>query len=545
MTLCMAMCCLCFEVIAQNLPNYVSSDGLMGWYAMDGNALDFSSNQSNGSLDGAVAGGNRLGQTDAALMFGMGASESISRMILPGLVTDVSNSFSVSFWGKPAESVIFPIQGQTGNEIPPNGQVAIHAIHGTHFGPDSAHAGFGLALATNGLSLIEHSDNWHTAPIVLQEDLSDWHHYVVVYADGVSSVYIDGTWAATGGESDRSIHISFGTDPWYPSGGIGHGYENRRYFGQLDDMGFWSRSLSEMEINSLFLEQLLIPGCTDESACNHTSDASFQDDSCIYPPEGIADCETGGVFCGDGTIWDANIQACVVSEFCQEDLDGDGVIGINDLMQLLSSFGTMCPIWMCGNPVNYHGYDYATVQIGEQCWFAENLGTASYRNGDSIQGGFDNEQWAALTDPGQSVLDNLEANALIYGRFYNWFAANDERQLCPSDWHIPTHTEWNVLTDNLGGVEVTGGLLKSSPNDELQWNGTNAVGFSALPNGYRNNDDGEFLDFGVTTIFWASTEAGASSWYRMLQSYTDWILSYSNGYFSNGYSIRCLKDTEE
>ncbi|MBV42114.1 MAG: hypothetical protein CL834_03690 [Crocinitomicaceae bacterium] len=545
MTLCMAMCCLCFEVIAQNLPNYVSSDGLMGWYAMDGNALDFSSNQSNGSLDGAVAGGNRLGQTDAALMFGMGASESISRMILPGLVTDVSNSFSVSFWGKPAESVIFPIQGQTGNEIPPNGQVAIHAIHGTHFGPDSAHAGFGLALATNGLSLIEHSDNWHTAPIVLQEDLSDWHHYVVVYADGVSSVYIDGTWAATGGESDRSIHISFGTDPWYPSGGIGHGYENRRYFGQLDDMGFWSRSLSEMEINSLFLEQLLIPGCTDESACNHTSDASFQDDSCIYPPEGIADCETGGVFCGDGTIWDANIQACVVSEFCQEDLDGDGVIGINDLMQLLSSFGTMCPIWMCGNPVNYHGYDYATVQIGEQCWFAENLGTASYRNGDSIQGGFDNEQWAALTDPGQSVLDNLEANALIYGRFYNWFAANDERQLCPSDWHIPTHTEWNVLTDNLGGVEVTGGLLKSSTNDELQWNGTNAVGFSALPNGYRNNDDGEFLDFGVTTIFWASTEAGASSWYRMLQSYTDWILSYSNGYFSNGYSIRCLKDTEE
>ncbi len=266
--------------------------------------------------------------------------------------------------------------------------------------------------------------------------------------------------------------------------------------------------------------------------------------SCIYPPEGIADCETGGVFCGDGTIWDANIQACVVSEFCQEDLDGDGVIGINDLMQLLSSFGTMCPVWMCGDPVNYHGYDYATVQIGEQCWFAENLGTASYRNGDGIQGGFDNEQWAALTEPGQSVLDNLEANALIYGRFYNWFAANDERQLCPSDWHIPTHTEWNELTDNLGGVEVAGGLLKSSPSDELQWNGTNEVGFSALPNGYRNNDDGEFLDFGVTTIFWASTEAGASSWYRMLQSYTDGILSYSNGYFSNGYSIRCIKGTE-
>ena len=26
-------------------------------------------------------------------------------------------------------------------------------------------------------------------------------------------------------------------------------------------------------------------------------------------------------------------------EICEDDLDGDGVIGVNDLMQLLSSFG--------------------------------------------------------------------------------------------------------------------------------------------------------------------------------------------------------------
>ena len=46
-------------------------------------------------------------------------------------------------------------------------------------------------------------------------------------------------------------------------------------------------------------------------------------------------------------------------------------------MELLSSFGTMCEEpetveFTCGDPMNYHGYDYATVQIGEQCWFAEN-----------------------------------------------------------------------------------------------------------------------------------------------------------------------------
>ena len=28
---------------------------------------------------------------------------------------------------------------------------------------------------------------------------------------------------------------------------------------------------------------------------------------------------------------------------------------------------------LCGEPVSYQGYDYATVLIGDQCWFAENL----------------------------------------------------------------------------------------------------------------------------------------------------------------------------
>ena len=35
----------------------------------------------------------------------------------------------------------------------------------------------------------------------------------------------------------------------------------------------------------------------------------------------------------------------------------------------------------------YQGYDYETVQIGEQCWFAENLRALNYRNGDEIPSG--------------------------------------------------------------------------------------------------------------------------------------------------------------
>ncbi len=93
------------------------------------------------------------------------------------------------------------------------------------------------------------------------------------------------------------------------------------------------------------------------------------------------DLSANGTSCGPGTYWDELESLCLPIENCQDDLDGDGVIGVNDLMQLLSSFGTDCAPteepetaeFTCGDPVSYHGYDYATVQIGEQCWFAENL----------------------------------------------------------------------------------------------------------------------------------------------------------------------------
>ncbi len=88
-------------------------------------------------------------------------------------------------------------------------------------------------------------------------------------------------------------------------------------------------------------------------------------------------------------------------ESCQEDLDYDGVIGVNDLMSLLASFGTDCSTYEeeigCGTPIEYHGYEYQTVLIGDQCWFAENLRTELYLNGEEIPSGLDRETWCNAT----------------------------------------------------------------------------------------------------------------------------------------------------
>ena len=75
--------------------------------------------------------------------------------------------------------------------------------------------------------------------------------------------------------------------------------------------------------------------------------------------------------CGQGTVWDEETETCIVAN--PSDTDFDGCVSMVDLLDLLTVFGTCNETsWECGDPLEYQGYDYETVQIGEQCWFAEN-----------------------------------------------------------------------------------------------------------------------------------------------------------------------------
>ena len=116
----------------------------------------------------------------------------------------------------------------------------------------------------------------------------------------------------------------------------------------------------------LYLASVPEEGCTDHEACNYDADAIFDDGTCY-------DCDIPASHCGVGTMWDAETQTCIVAN--PADINFDGCVQLNDLLDLLSAYGD-CGAgespWQCGDPLEYQGYDYETVQIGEQCWFAEN-----------------------------------------------------------------------------------------------------------------------------------------------------------------------------
>lgn len=186
---------------------------------------------------------------------------------------------------------------------------------------------------------------------------------------------------------------------------------------------------------------------------------------------------------------------------------------------------------------------YHTVIIGTQSWMVENLKTTKYCDGTAIPNVTDSTAWSALTTGAWCYYNNDIINNTVYGKLYNWYAVTTAL-LCPTGWHIPTDTEWILLSDYLGGVDVAGGKLKETgithwktPNTSA----TNSTGFTALPGGYRNGNGSFDLNGEAGYWYTATEDITYGAWYIYMG-----FEFASMGKFSwtkrEGYSVRCLKD---
>ena len=191
------------------------------------------------------------------------------------------------------------------------------------------------------------------------------------------------------------------------------------------------------------------------------------------------------------------------------------------------------------------GNVYNTVIIGTQTWMIENLKTTKYRNGDPI--GTSSPSSLNLTNllaPSfQWSYENKENNTDIYGRLYTWYAVTDSRGVCPIGWHVSTDAEWSTMIRFLGGEVAAYNKLKESGN--THWikydNGTNELGFKALPGGLRNGN-GTFVDMGNRANWWSTTELGQyDAWYYMMSYDLNEVFRHVT-LKRNGLSVRCVKN---
>ncbi|MEN9440114.1 MAG: hypothetical protein RLZ33_190 [Bacteroidota bacterium] len=197
-----------------------------------------------------------------------------------------------------------------------------------------------------------------------------------------------------------------------------------------------------------------------------------------------------------------------------------------------------------GTVTDIDGNIYSTQIIGTQEWMVENLKSSKYCNGDTIPNVTDNNEWQNLTTGAWAHYNNDSQYEDIYGKLYNWQAIDDNRNVCPCGWHVPSEEEWTILENYLNGQGIAGGKMKSVgtqywaiPNTDA----TNESGFSGLPGGNRSTN-GTFIGVGTQGRWWGILESGNNyTWYRRL-NYLDGGLGKYNANLNDGLSVRCIKD---
>jgi hypothetical protein len=242
---------LSFASFAQSLPNYVPSNGLIGWWPFNGNATDQSINNLGGtSLGGVTLTTDRSGNANASYDFDYSSVSfggQTDEVYIPYNSILNSSNISVSIWvyprsyywtGNPtASTIINRFQYGYSN---PNGQV-----WGIEMNPTNLTA-YILAAAPNNSQAFATVQ----APTLI---LNTWSNIVFTYDGSSLKLYVNGVLVNstatsillnTAGNSGISVGESNQANGyWQPTDG------------KIDDIGIWNRALTQQEITSLFNSQ--------------------------------------------------------------------------------------------------------------------------------------------------------------------------------------------------------------------------------------------------------------------------------------------------
>ena len=177
------------------------------------------------------------------------------------------------------------------------------------------------------------------------------------------------------------------------------------------------------------------------------------------------------------------------------------------------------------------GETYAIIKIGHQTWMAEN---------------------ARFNSPGSII--NPDNPSKSYGRLYTITAL---QTACPTGWHLPSDSEWDVLeiahgmSDTLigqGGQRGKHAIYMRTFEDWEEQNKTaNSLNFNVLPAGYyasgKTGLPKGFEGLGFGAAFWSATENEVTT-ARFMFAERDFINKWEdhNNETEMALSCRCVKD---
>jgi hypothetical protein len=237
-----ALCTLLVLPAAAQVPAYVPTDGLVGWWPFNGNANDESGNGNDGVMVGGISNADdRFGNSSSAFLF-----DGISGYIdLPSLNNQpytpitysawvIVNSYFPSSFGHKFRSII----GRNTAFVLENGVIGFYADNNA-----------------NGGSYDNNFTMWRgggqTGPTPFSDSLpllNEWTHIAYTQnAEGDWKWYINGILTNSGNFTDLQNDYNY-----FQIGGCNNSTGNYFWNDKLDDIGLWNRALTEQEIQNLY-----------------------------------------------------------------------------------------------------------------------------------------------------------------------------------------------------------------------------------------------------------------------------------------------------
>ena len=160
-----------------------------------------------------------------------------------GKFPDITNSFTIELWANPSAARAATDESTGGVEGVGGQQYALFPDEGAIAYGDASHAGAGISVGTNGVSVMEHTDNYLPSVLVYNASISNWTHLALVYSNHFPSLFLNGTSVHTGLASSVTIHP--GADL---GGATNTGYG--QFQGALQEVRLWDVPLDAATIQT-------------------------------------------------------------------------------------------------------------------------------------------------------------------------------------------------------------------------------------------------------------------------------------------------------
>jgi hypothetical protein len=239
------------------VPSYVPTNGLVGWWPFNGNANDESGNGNNGTVNGATLTSDRFGAANEAYGFD---GNFISIPLTQTMV--MMPARSISLWFKSST-------GQTGGRL-----------------FEATNISWGIGCYNSNLFDCWYQKSNQAYNFVGEsfQNHNEWYNLVFI-CDSLNQnkqIFLNGTLVNSG------VPVTnFGNPTDYLNHflKIGLGNANEAFFGQIDDIGFWNRALTQCEIQDLYnaeLNSLSVNGGPDQEVCEGQSTSLFGTGASTY-----------------------------------------------------------------------------------------------------------------------------------------------------------------------------------------------------------------------------------------------------------------------